>query len=189
MRVITKIKNKKGGFKMFDKMLKFLMTSIASLLLVACGAENMEASPNQSEETSQSTEIIENEGVETETPESEEVEEVEEETNGASTEADENEIAEDTEKENELTANEIQVNNREQALDHLLQETQLEKEDYSFYFVETDSSDYIEIEVREIQEDDEHASLEGSYRYMLESGELLMRDYLTGEFIPYSAIE
>lgn len=171
---------------MFDKMLKFLMTSIASLLLVACGAENMGASPNQSEETNQSTEVIENEGAETETPDSEEVEE---ETNGASTEADETEIAEDTEKENELTANEIQVNNREQALDHLLLEAQLEKEDYSFYFVETDSSDYIEIEVREIQEDDEHASLEGSYRYMLESGELLMRDYLTGDFIPYNAIE
>lgn len=171
---------------MFDKMLKFLMTSIASLLLVACGAENMEASPNQSEETNQSTELIENEGAETESPDSEEVEE---EMNGASTEADETEIAEDAEKENELTANEIQVNNREQALDHLLLETQLDKEDYSFYFVETDSSDYIEIEVREIQEDDEHASLEGSYRYMIESGELLMRDYLTGDFIPYSTIE
>ena len=162
----------------------FLIASIASLLLAACGAETMDAIPNETEETIES---IESESEDTQSTDSVEVEE--EETEVTPSEADESDTTEDPEKEAEIAANELQTNNKEQALNRLLLETHLEKDAYSYYFVETDSLDFVEIEVREIQEDSEHASLEGAYRYIIETEEILMRDYLTGNFIPYEEIE
>ena len=163
---------------------RFLMTSIASILLAACGVDTMEAIPNETEEP---IEVIESESEDAQYIADEEVEE--EEIEDTSTEVDESEIAEAAEVADEIAANELQVKNKEQALNRLLLETHLEKDAYSFYFAEIDSLDFVEIEVREIQEDSEHASLEGAYRYIIETEEILMRDYLTGDFIPYEEIE
>ena len=172
---------------MSGKMPRFLITSIASLLLAACGVDTMEAIPNQIEEPTEVVETIESEDVESN--DSVEIVEVDEETETEPIEADESASTEDIEKEAEVIANELQVKNKDQALNQLLLETHLEKDAYSFYFVETDSVDYVEIEVREIREDSEHATLEGAYRYIIETQEILMRDYLTGDFIPYEPIE
>lgn len=168
---------------------RFLMTSIASLVLAACGVDTMEAIPNQSEETIETTESEEAQTTDTVKVAAAEVEDAE----VPSSEADESAVAKVATKEVELTevaVSELQAKNQQQALNRLLLETHLEAEAYSFYFTETDSLDFIQIEVREIKElDSEHASLEGAYRYILESEEILMRDYLTGDFIPYEVIE
>lgn len=72
------------------------------------------------------------------------------------------------------------------ALDALLAKTHLEKEGYSYFFQATDSNDFIEIEVREIlDEKTEHMTREGMYRYVFQTDEVLVEDYLTGDFIPY----
>ena len=67
------------------------------------------------------------------------------------------------------------------ALHRLLETAGLNKEDYSFSFLE--SKEFIEIEVRE--KSDGVAPLEGIYRYMFSTGEILYSDYLTGDFVPF----
>ena len=67
------------------------------------------------------------------------------------------------------------------ALQRLIDVTDLNKEDYSFSFSATE--EFIEIETRE--KVDEIAPLQGIYRYMLDTDEILHSDYLTGEFIPF----
>lgn len=71
--------------------------------------------------------------------------------------------------------------NSQQAVDQLLAETGIDLEDYVFLFSETE--DYIEIDVRESIDSDTTVAV-GLYRYNLETNELLVNDYLTGEFIP-----
>lgn len=68
------------------------------------------------------------------------------------------------------------------ALKKLLGVTELDKEAYRFSFEQTD--EYIQVEVREKK--DEVAPLEGIYRYMIETEEILFSDYLTGDFVPYN---
>ena len=69
----------------------------------------------------------------------------------------------------------------QQAINQLLAETGINLEDYIFLFSETD--DYIEIDIRESIDSDTTVAV-GLYRYNLETNELLVNDYLTGEFIP-----
>lgn len=74
------------------------------------------------------------------------------------------------------------------AVDRLLAETGLDIEQYTFIFEE--SEEYIQIIIREKQEDDQaHAPLVGTYRYIPETSEILAQDYLTGAFIPIDEIE
>lgn len=67
------------------------------------------------------------------------------------------------------------------ALEELLAVTELDKEAYTYTFEQT--AEYIQVEVREKSE--EAASLEGIYRYMMDTGEIFYSDYLTGDFVPY----
>lgn len=161
---------------------RFLMTSIASIVLAACGVETMEVMPDQAEEE---IELIESE--EAATIEPEKVSETEE----TATEIPAEQVEESTgvEDAEEIAVDELQVQNRERALNQLFFETHLEKDAHSYYFAETDSLDFVQIEVREIQEEAVHATLEGVYRYILETEEILMRDYLTGDFMPYEKME
>lgn len=171
---------------MFGKMPRLLMTSIASILLAACGVGTMDAMPSETEEM---IEAVENESeaeLNADVVEETETEPIEAEV--TSEQVEDSAVAEET-KETEIVVNELHVKNQERALNQLLLETHLEKEAYSYYFNETDSLDFIEIEVREIQEDSEHAPLEGVYRYIIETEEIVMRDYLTGDFIPYVITE
>lgn len=171
---------------MSGKMPRFLMTSIVSMLLVACGVDTLEAIPSQ---TKEEIESIASDNEEVTTIESPAVEEEKTESKASQvSQANEPEVAEATQL--AIALNQLQEKNQEQALNRLFLETHLEKEEYSYYFVETDSLDYVEIEVREIRETEtEHASLEGVYRYIVETDEILMRDYLTGDFMPYEKID
>ncbi len=69
----------------------------------------------------------------------------------------------------------------QQAINQLLAETGINLEDYIFLFSETD--DYIEIDIRESIDSDTTVAV-GLYRYNIKKNELLVNDYLTGEFIP-----
>lgn len=174
---------------MFSKVPRFLITSIASLLMVGCGIDMKEAVPNQTEDIVEVSEDSTNKSEEiVPTPSPENVADEEEEPVESSSQVEESEIVEI--EPIEAIGKESLEKNKEQALDHLLVKTHLEREGYSYYFIEKDSLDFIEIEVREIQAtDSEHASLEGVYRYLIETEEIFMRDYLTGDFIPYEEID
>lgn len=72
------------------------------------------------------------------------------------------------------------------ALQVLIDKTHLDKEGYSYSFQNTNAKDFIEIEVREsVDAEDEHMTREGTYRYVFATDEILVQDYLTGDFIPY----
>lgn len=169
---------------------RFLMTSIASILLAACGVDTMEVIPSETEEA---VGLIESESEETQNTDTKKIAATEEkDIEETSSVVDESRVAVIGAKEVEAAVgvSELQEQNQERALNRLLLETHLEREGYSYYFSETDSQDFVQIEVREIAEDDvEHASLEGAYRYIIKTEEILMRDYLTGDFIPYEEIE
>ena len=68
------------------------------------------------------------------------------------------------------------------AIDQLVEETDIDLENYVFLFETTE--EYVEITVLE-QTEAEATPLVGIYRYMIETKEILANDYLTGEFIPY----
>ena len=190
---------------MTRKILSYLIVSIISLIIAACGDESVNEVPNKTEEniesvTSKNDELENSEAVEAtdvnETGFEAPANEIDESTHAEITEeVEQAEAAEEAEQGNvleevEVAANELQVKNQDHALNQLLRETHLEKEGYSYYFAETDSLDYIEIEVRELQEkDSEHESLEGIYRYLIKTEEILVQDYLTGDFIPYEKID
>lgn len=75
---------------------------------------------------------------------------------------------------------------QDRALNQLIAVSHLQKDGYSYHFSDIDSSEFIQIEVREqAKENLEHTPLEGVYRYLLETEEILKKDYLSGEFIPY----
>lgn len=161
---------------------RFLMTSIASILLAACGADTMEVMPSQTEEV---VEPIQNERI-SELP-TNTVAEIETESKPiepTSNQVEESVVVEEVNKAETIT-NEFLVKNKERALNRLLTATHLDREGYTYFFTETDADEYIQMEVRKIQEDSEHASLEGAYRYVIKTEEILMRDYLTGDFIAY----
>ncbi len=74
----------------------------------------------------------------------------------------------------------------QEAVHQLIEATDIDLENYVFFFTET--ADYIEIEVRE-NIDAEATPLVGIYRYIYETDELLANDYLTGEFIPFENVQ
>lgn len=165
---------------------RFLITSIASILLAACGVDTMDAMPSQTEEV---TESVEKESEAEVSPDPVADEEVElKALEEPAEQADEPAVSEET-KQVESAENELQVKNQERALNRLLAVTHLESEGYSYSFTETDAVEYIQIDVREIKEDCDHEPLEGAYRYMIKTEELFVRDYLTGDFIPYVGTE
>ncbi len=69
----------------------------------------------------------------------------------------------------------------EPIVEQLLEETDIELENHLLIFTEMD--EYIEIDVRETIDEDTTVAA-GLYRYMYETDEIFVSDYLTGEFIP-----
>jgi len=178
---------------------RLLITTVAlTILLIACGSEtndNAESTDQaldsvevQSEEAS--TADTNNETTESETdtatedpasPKEAPVEEerVAEAAEESETDSSETETNEETTEDNKDASFQV-------AVQKILEATDLNAEDYVFTFENTE--DYIEVEVREKSED-EVTPLEGIYRYFPETDELLISDYLTGEFIPYDDVE
>ncbi len=178
------------------KIPKFIMASIVSTMLFACGIESEEISEAIDDQDEIITPIESEE--EPETKEVEKVEEVEEVAKIANNETEE--VGEETKEATttESVAEEqvetpivIEVDEiEEKALDKLIVETHLEKEGYSYLFLAVDPSSFVEIEVMEkTNKEVNHMPLEGVYRYLIDTEEILIRDYLTGDFIPYEKTE
>jgi len=186
---------------MLHKFRLLLTTATLAIFLIACGSEtndNAESTDQaldsvevQSEEASTtadtSNETQESE-TDTATEENETVaDEAEEDTSEtADSKTTESETTEPAEKPVEETTEENKDARFQVAVQKILEATDLNAEDYVFTFENTE--DYIEVEVREKTED-EVTPLAGIYRYFPETDEVLISDYLTGEFIPYDDVQ
>lgn len=173
---------------MYQKPHLLFTAIVASMLLLGCDSGNIgsESSTSTSTELTKVAEEIETkEAPEDTTLVLEAVEEAEEavkaafETAEAEVSADDPVVQEEA-LEEPLAADAVDPV-YQMALQRLIDVTDLNKEDYSFSFSATE--EFIEIETRE--KVDEIAPLQGIYRYMLDTDEILHSDYLTGEFIPF----
>ena len=197
-----------------DMRLKFrllLTTAIVTLLLVACGSEinntlgekqtekTVEVQATESEtasadetneevtkqtateETSSTEENIENNETSEETEETTETTETEE-----TEETEDSETAEQPSKEVKETQDNINPLNQK-AIEEILEVTDLTIDEYT-YRVADETEEYVEIEIYEKTEQ-ENMPREGVYRYFPETGEILVNDYLTGEYIPYEDLK
>lgn len=168
---------------------------LAAFILAACDSETMKDASIEEASVQEETQMVESE-----TNEVLALEESNESSESTSEEADEAvEPAQDAPEESEVEEiNEVAVEekvveemaaldpNSQQAINQLLAETGIDLEDYIFLFSETE--DYIEIDIRESIDSDTTVAV-GLYRYNLETNELLVNDYLTGEFIPVEIIQ
>ena len=158
----------------------------ATLFLAAC----MDG-PIEVEDASTDTTLAEITEVQTNSN----VEEVEE--SGATSEDEDVEDStgpsEDTEETVDLVINEDTSNveqldsNFQTAIEKIISITGIDLENSSFSVEE--SEEYMEISVYEKTEEQAHTPLQGKYRYMFDSGEILVQDYLTGAYIPYDELE
>lgn len=185
-----------------------LTTAIVTLLLVACGSEinntlgekqtekTVEVQATESEtasadetneevtkqtateETSSTEENIENNETSEETEETTEITETEE--------TEDSETAEQPSKEVKETQDNINPLNQK-AIEEILEVTDLTIDEYT-YRVADETEEYVEIEIYEKTEQ-ENMPREGVYRYFPETGEILVNDYLTGEYIPYEHLK
>lgn len=173
----------------------FFAALVSSMLLVACDSGASETTLNNqpllemtqidsSEETESEAILVDKRDTSLEEVEQEEIassQEIEElEKVNSETVVEETETADNSGAESLSTVENnplLQV-----ALQKLIDVTDLDKEGYSFAFEQTD--EYIQLEVREKHED--VAPLEGIYRYMIETDQILFSDYLTGDFVPYN---
>lgn len=175
-----------------------LVPMLASLFLAACDSEtngNNATTDTTTEETTLTTEenteetetfaVAENTEIEDTITEEAETDENAEETTEDTAEAP---VEEETRAEEATSAAnsaaleaELQL-----AVDQLVAESDIDLENYTFLFTET--AEYVEIEVLE-KIDAENTPLVGTYRYIIETGELLASDYLTGEFVPLEELE
>ena len=175
-----------------------LTAGIVGMLMTACGSEtNDSAEVDGNSINTDQVLVMEDSTDETETETSSVSEETDQEETGtedtvaeeadATEDAEESEIAEVPAETEEVEETEANIQPIEQtAIDQLVKETKMELENYAFLFDTTE--EFVEIEVRE-QTDAEATPLVGIYRYMIDTEELLVNDYLTGEFIPYEANE
>lgn len=194
-----------------DMRLKFrllLTTAIVTLLLVACGSEinntlgekqtekTVEVQATESEtasadetneevtkqtateETLSTEENIENNETSEETEETTKITETEE--------TEDSETAEQPSKEVKETQDNINPLNQK-AIEEILEVTDLTIDEYT-YRVADETEEYVEIEIYEKTEQ-ENMPREGVYRYFPETGEILVNDYLTGEYIPYEDLK
>lgn len=186
---------------------RLLLTSIlASMILVACGSETNEDQPNVettdsasevqvSEESNEAVELVDEAStVETTSTTEEEVtkEEITSEAEAIETaqaeEAAEAE-AKAAEEAKQLQEAEAEIGldiTEEIAIEKILAVTGLNPENHSFnLFAE---ADYVEVEIYE-KTDEAVTPLVGVYRFIPETEEVLVRDYLNGAFIPYEEAE
>lgn len=176
-------------------------TMLASMILVACGNEtngddsSVETTDNASEvqvsEEANEAEELADESSTVEIRSTTEAEATEEdivgEADAAETaEAEEVAEAEETERLQETEA-EIELDvTQEMALDKILAVTGLNPENHSFnLFAE---ADHVEVEIYE-KTDQAVTPLVGVYRFIPEPEEVFVRDYLTGDFVPYEDAE
>lgn len=112
-----------------------------------------------------------------------EVEDVEN-NNGSNEETEDSESLENTE---DASSIEQLDSDFQTAIDKIVAMTSIDIEDSSFSVEE--SEEYMEISVYEKTEEQSHSPLQGKYRYIFSSEEILAQDYLTGAFIPYGELE
>lgn len=180
---------------MLHKARLFLSTVAVTLFLVACNDAPIEET--STEEGSTETTEVQTDN-ESETTEAETAETT------SSTEETETETAEETTEETAEVKSETNVEANssveedssdvllesidQAAIDQFVATTGLNIENYTFSFETTD--EFVEITVYEKQENEQaHTPLAGIYRYMLDSEDILIQDYLTGAFIPYEEAE
>jgi hypothetical protein len=180
---------------MLHKARLFLSTVAVTLFLVACNDAPIEET---------STEEGSTETTEVQTDNESEVTEAETAETTSSTEEIETETAEETTEETAEVKSETNVEANssveedssdvllesidQAAIDQFVATTGLNIENYTFSFETTD--EFVEITVYEKQENEQaHTPLAGIYRYMLDSEDILIQDYLTGAFIPYEEAE
>lgn len=181
---------------MLHKARLFLSTVAVTLFLVACNDAPIEETSTE-EGSTETTEIqIDNESEVTEAETAEttssteeiETEPVEEETTEEATEVKSETNVEVNSSVEEDSSDVLLESIDQAAIDQFVATTGLNIEDYTFSFETTD--EFVEITVYEKQEDEQaHTPLAGVYRYMLDSEEILIQDYLTGAFIPYEEVE
>jgi len=189
---------------MLHKFRLLLTTAMLAIFMIACGSETndnaegtdqaLDAVEVQSDDastadTSNETNETEDSKADTATEENETAAEVadEPEANASETETPDSETpdSETTESAEETT----EENSDESfyiAVERILEATGLNAKDYIFSFEHT--TDYVEVELREKTED-EVTPLAGIYRYFPQTDELLVSDYLTGEFIPHENLQ
>lgn len=173
---------------MYQKPHLLFTAIVASMLLSGCDSGNIgseSSTPASSELMEVAEEIETKEAPEDTTLVLEAVEEAEEAVKAASETAEAEVSADDPVVQEEALEEPLAADAvdpvYQMALQRLIDVTDLNKEDYSFSFSATE--EFIEIETRE--KVDEIAPLQGIYRYMLDTDEILHSDYLTGEFIPF----
>lgn len=174
---------------MLHKTRLFLSTIALTIFLVACNdvpneeTSTEEASTETTEiQTNNESETIENDTAEETTP-TEEIE-TEEETVEVKSETNVKENSSTEEDSSDVLLESVD----QAAIDQFVATTGLNIEDYTFSFETTD--EFVEITVYEKTEEDQaRTPLVGTYRYMLDSEEILIQDYLTGAFIPYEEVE
>ena len=186
---------------MLQKFRLLFTTSLAAILLIACGSETNE---NVSGEKSL-TDTAEVLATETMSEESDTEDANSENTTASATEEDsvEEDISEEVAIEDSVeediseevadsadvetkTAEEISPS-KQSAIEGVLAVTGLDIEAHTYNITDT-TEDYIQVEIYEKTED-EHTTRVGTYRYFPETEAVQVNDYLTGEFIPYETIE
>lgn len=187
---------------MLGKFRLLLTTPVIAILLIACGSEtdnalvdesasdNVEIQAAESEATNDedNTDAEDSTTTTTSSAEDDSDEEVAEEATTEETE----DAEEDTSKAPDHSAKEVveaadAIDPLNQTvIDQILAVTGYDIEEHVFSFENTE--DYVEVEIYEKTED-EHTPRVGTYRYLLDTEEVLVNDYLTGEFIPYEDLE
>lgn len=157
-----------------------------TLFLAACMDEPIEVEDASTNKTlAEITEVQVNSNVE-EVEESEATSEVED-VEGSTGSNEDTEETVDLEI-NEDTSNVEQLDfNFQKAIERIVSSTGIDLEAYSFSVEESEK--YIEISVYEKTEEQAHSPLQGKYRYMFDSGEILVQDYLTGAYIPIEDLD
>lgn len=112
-----------------------------------------------------------------------EVEDVES-NNGSNEETEDSENLENTE---DASSVEQLDSDFQTAIEKIVSMTGIDLENSSFSVEE--SEEFIEISVYEKTEEQAHSPLQGKYRYMFDSGEILVQDYLTGAYVAYDELE
>ncbi|HLR92150.1 MAG TPA: hypothetical protein VK048_03740 [Atopostipes sp.] len=172
----------------------FFVTMVASLFLMACHVDTIEDTVIESA-TEETTEV----NADTNSTEHTETHSTTEEAKSTAP-SENNEANTNAEQETKTkTATATAENPSEQetanftyqdAVNQFIAATGLNIEEYTFTFAET--AEYIEISVYEKPtegEDQAHTPLVGNYRYMMDTAEILVQDYLTGAFIPFEEAE
>ena len=110
-----------------------------------------------------------------------------EDVEGSTGPSEETEDSENLENTEDASSVEQLDSNFQTAIEKIISITGIDLENSSFSVEE--SEEYMEISVYEKTEEQAHTPLQGKYRYMFDSGEILVQDYLTGAYIPIEDLD